>query len=104
LEEFIFGCIDRINITVTTTTTMTAIFNNNHRNHHSIRGTKVRMVMMFFVASVLLLIAPPTVDATCSDPCVPGSEDIMKPKAHGTSEKPVQADLRYGCDYDTADR
>ena len=25
----------------------------------------------------------------CVDPCVPGSEDIMKPKAHGTSEYPV---------------
>ena len=25
----------------------------------------------------------------CVDPCVPGSEDIMKLKAHGTSEYPV---------------
>ena len=25
----------------------------------------------------------------CTAPCVPGSEDIMKPKAHGTSEYPV---------------
>ena len=40
----------------------------------------------------------------CSEPCVPGSEDIMKPKAHGTSEKPVQSDLRWNCDWDTADR
>ncbi len=29
---------------------------------------------------------------------------IMKPKAHGTSEKPVQTSLRWNCDYDTADR
>ena len=28
-------------------------------------------------------------NAQCTDPCVPGSEDIMKPKAHGTSEYPV---------------
>lgn len=35
---------------------------------------------------------------------VMGTEDIMKPKAHGTSEKAVMKDLRWGCDYDTADR
>jgi hypothetical protein len=40
----------------------------------------------------------------CSEPCVPGSEDIMKPKAHGSSEKPVQQSLRWNCDWDTADR
>lgn len=28
----------------------------------------------------------------------------MKPKAHGTSETPVQETLRWGCDRDTADR
>ncbi len=28
----------------------------------------------------------------------------MSPKAHGTSEKPVMKDLKWGCDYDTADR
>ena len=28
-------------------------------------------------------------NAECLDPCVPGSEDIMKPKAHGTGEYPV---------------
>ena len=33
-----------------------------------------------------------------------GEEDIMKPKKHGTSETPVQKDLRWNCDYDTADR
>eukprot|EP00534_Pseudo-nitzschia_fraudulenta_P001999 CAMPEP_0201119350 /NCGR_PEP_ID=MMETSP0850-20130426/3502_1 /ASSEMBLY_ACC=CAM_ASM_000622 /TAXON_ID=183588 /ORGANISM="Pseudo-nitzschia fraudulenta, Strain WWA7" /LENGTH=234 /DNA_ID=CAMNT_0047385027 /DNA_START=127 /DNA_END=831 /DNA_ORIENTATION=+ len=43
-------------------------------------------------------------DAQCTDPCVPGSEDIMKPKDHGTSDYPVQQDLRWGCDWDTADR
>ncbi|KAG7360119.1 hypothetical protein IV203_035218 [Nitzschia inconspicua] len=40
----------------------------------------------------------------CSEPCVPGSEEIMKPKAHGTSENPVQKSLRWNCDWDTADR
>lgn len=40
----------------------------------------------------------------CTDPCVPGTEDIMSPKAHGTSEFPVQSDLLWGCDFDLADR
>jgi peptide methionine sulfoxide reductase MsrB len=30
-------------------------------------------------------------------------ESVMRPKAHGTSEKPVQDNLRYGCDFKTAD-
>lgn len=33
-----------------------------------------------------------------------GDETIMSPKAHGTSEKPVMKNLRWECDYDTADR
>ncbi|EKX45956.1 hypothetical protein GUITHDRAFT_157778 [Guillardia theta CCMP2712] len=28
----------------------------------------------------------------------------MRQKAHGTSEKPVMKNLRWGCDYETADR
>lgn len=31
-------------------------------------------------------------------------ESVMSPKAHGTSEKPVMKNLKWGCDYDTADR
>lgn len=31
-------------------------------------------------------------------------EAVMAPKAHGTSEKPVQQNLRWNCDYNTADR
>ncbi len=30
------------------------------------------------------------IGAECSEPCVPGSEDMMTPKAHGSSEYPVQ--------------
>ena len=29
---------------------------------------------------------------------------VMSQKAHGTSEMPVQENLRYGCDFETADR
>eukprot|EP00352_Strombidinopsis_acuminata_P002679 CAMPEP_0176379390 /NCGR_PEP_ID=MMETSP0126-20121128/30324_1 /TAXON_ID=141414 ORGANISM="Strombidinopsis acuminatum, Strain SPMC142" /NCGR_SAMPLE_ID=MMETSP0126 /ASSEMBLY_ACC=CAM_ASM_000229 /LENGTH=79 /DNA_ID=CAMNT_0017742147 /DNA_START=50 /DNA_END=289 /DNA_ORIENTATION=+ len=28
----------------------------------------------------------------------------MSQKAHGTSEKPVQDNLKYGCDFQTADK
>ena len=31
-------------------------------------------------------------------------ESVMSKKAHGTSEKPVMKNLRWKCDYDTADR
>lgn len=31
-------------------------------------------------------------------------EAVMSQKAHGTSEKPVMKNLRWNCDYDTADR
>jgi hypothetical protein len=31
-------------------------------------------------------------------------ESVMDPKAHGTSEKPVQTKLRWNCDVETADR
>lgn len=37
-------------------------------------------------------------------PAVMGSESIMSKKAHGTSAVPVQKDLRWGCDFETADR
>uniref|UniRef100_A0A7S4QFW1 MsrB domain-containing protein n=1 Tax=Ditylum brightwellii TaxID=49249 RepID=A0A7S4QFW1_9STRA len=35
---------------------------------------------------------------------VVGTESIMKKKKHGTSETPVQKNLRWGCDFKTADR
>jgi hypothetical protein len=35
---------------------------------------------------------------------VRAEESVMSPKAHGTSEKPVQKNLRWNCDYQTADR
>eukprot|EP00746_Dinoflagellata_sp_MGD_P019647 gnl/MRDRNA2_/MRDRNA2_145658_c0_seq1.p1 gnl/MRDRNA2_/MRDRNA2_145658_c0~~gnl/MRDRNA2_/MRDRNA2_145658_c0_seq1.p1 ORF type:complete len:323 (+),score=47.82 gnl/MRDRNA2_/MRDRNA2_145658_c0_seq1:53-1021(+) len=33
-----------------------------------------------------------------------GTEALMAPKAHGTCPKPVQNDLKWGCDKETADR
>ena len=35
---------------------------------------------------------------------IEGPESIMAPKAHGTSAKPCQKDLLYGCDFETADK
>ncbi|GMI10393.1 hypothetical protein TrVE_jg5621 [Triparma verrucosa] len=37
-------------------------------------------------------------------PCIMGDESLMSPKAHGTSPTPVQKDLRWNCDFSTADR
>lgn len=37
-------------------------------------------------------------------PCVMGDESIMAPKAHGTSNVPAQKNLRWDCDWETADR
>jgi len=36
--------------------------------------------------------------------CVPGDESIMRPKAHGTSETPVQLNLRWDVDNDQANQ
>lgn len=41
---------------------------------------------------------------SCTSPCVPGDESIMDQKEHGTSHVPVQKDLRWGCNWSTADR
>jgi hypothetical protein len=66
------------------------------------------MFAMLFGGVLLLLTALlgslPGVHSECSAPCIPGSEDIMKAKEHGTSHTPVQENLRWGCDGDTADR
>lgn len=40
----------------------------------------------------------------CEPPCVPGDESIMRRKEHGTSHTPVQANLRWDCDWSTADK
>lgn len=42
--------------------------------------------------------------SSCTPPCVPGSENIMSPKKHGTSDTPVQKNLRWNVDWNTADR
>jgi len=39
-----------------------------------------------------------------AEPCVMGDESIMSQKAHGTSETPVQENLRWSCDRKVADK
>ena len=39
-----------------------------------------------------------------AEPCVMGDESIMKPKKHGTSDTPVQQNLRWGVDRKKADQ
>ncbi|CAB9498911.1 expressed unknown protein [Seminavis robusta] len=41
---------------------------------------------------------------TFPPPCVMGTEEIMSKKAHGTSAVPIQENLRWGCDKETASR
>jgi hypothetical protein len=67
---------------------------------HSARGftSPASMSRTFTRAAALRMAA-----STDKLPLV-AAEDVMSPKAHGTSEKPVMKELRWGCDYDTADR
>lgn len=43
-------------------------------------------------------------ESTYDPPVRMGDESIMRKKAHGTSETPVQSNLRYGCDHKLSDR
>lgn len=45
-----------------------------------------------------------TVTATSSEYPIQASEEVMCPKKHGTSNTPVQTNLRWDCDRATADR
>jgi hypothetical protein len=76
------------------------------------RQRKLRMIGMQLLGGAILLATAlflqdlPAVRSqqSCTEPCVPGSEDIMSAKEHGTSHTPVQDDLRWGCDGETADK
>jgi len=58
----------------------------------------------FFVSSSVALFGGNRGRPKCETPCVPGDESIMRPKAHGTSDTPVQSDLRWKCSATVADR
>jgi len=55
-------------------------------------------------AAILLPNAASAEDASPGGKIHYGDESIMSPKNHGTSEKPVQEDLRYGVSYKLADK
>jgi peptide methionine sulfoxide reductase MsrB len=54
--------------------------------------------------SILGLLLGASAATTFPPPCVMGDESIMSQKKHGTSHTPVQQNLRWGCDFKTADR
>ena len=59
------------------------------------------------VATTLVAASSPAVASSSSSPggkIVFGDESIMSPKAHGTAEHPVQANLKYGVSNTLADR
>jgi hypothetical protein len=76
------------------------------------KNRKLRMIGIQLLGGAILLATAMCLDLPrrqlsqqpCSEPCVPGSEDIMSQKEHGTSHTPVQDDLRWGCDGEVADR
>jgi len=80
------------------------------------KGVFAATISVLVVVGVIVGLASPTKgsgsstlsklfgNTECTAPCVPGSEDIMSPKAHGTSEYPVQENLKWDCDWETADR
>lgn len=57
-----------------------------------------------FIVSTALMAGVVESRIPCEPPCVPGTEEIMSKKEHGTSHTPVQETLRWNCDRDTADR
>lgn len=97
---------------MTTTTTTTKLSSSKGKRGGGAVVTACVMILGFLAAVGVIaglagsgtLSSKSFSDARCTDPCVPGSEDIMSQKGHGTSEYPVQENLRWGCDWDTADR
>merc|ERR1712166_941856 len=54
--------------------------------------------------ALLLFTALPLSEATDMLSKLAGDESIMSPKAHGTCTQPVATNLRWNCDFKTADR
>mmetsp|Transcript_23414 Transcript_23414/g.50758 ORF Transcript_23414/g.50758 Transcript_23414/m.50758 type:complete len:198 (-) Transcript_23414:108-701(-) len=62
------------------------------------------MILFPLLLCLVLLSLSRAIDSDCTAPCVPGDEDIMSKKEHGTSAVPVQDNLRWGCSKTLADR
>ena len=50
------------------------------------------------------IVAPSGVSLRAETLPLMADESVMSTKAHGSSDAPVQKDLRWGCDFETADR
>ena len=50
------------------------------------------------------IVAPSGVSLRAETLPIMADESVMSTKAHGSSDAPVQKDLRWGCDFETADR
>lgn len=69
---------------------------------HSLGGTAIATGALLAVPSISQ--ARLVADAAPSRYPIIGSDDIMRPKAHGTSEVAVQSKLRWNCDISLADK
>eukprot|EP00959_Pyramimonas_sp_CCMP1952_P387892 8128901-Pyramimonas_sp.AAC.1 len=81
----------------------------------SVRGVKFSRAMRAAAPRLVFATRSAQVPDGLSDGCkgaapkageklpIKGSEEIMSQKAHGTTDKAVQQNLRYGCDRGTAD-
>jgi hypothetical protein len=65
----------------------------------------LKNIALFFVASTLSTRGfSASAKSQYSQYPIYGDESIMSKKAHGTSEKPAQSILRFGCDPELADK
>jgi hypothetical protein len=64
----------------------------------------MQVALLLQLLLVVHLTLADRLSTTCEAPCVPGDESIMSKKKHGTSPLPVQDNLRWNCDFSTADR
>ena len=91
------------------------------RNHTSLFYVPITTTIMKIVSKISLLLAATSPLTSAFAPRsgamrralalrageklpITATEEVMSQKKHGTSDQPVQKDLRWKCDYDTADR
>ena len=91
--------------------TSTALVTSFDHPTHTTTTTMISVFVLLFITFLVLVVIPGPMSvvlssssAVCTEPCVPGSEDIMKPKHHGTCPSNVQSKLRWDVDWDVTDR
>lgn len=79
--------------------------NPSNDDHDSSNLSRRSVLQKTATAVVLVASTTATQSASAaSSPIVYGDESLMSPKAHGTSENPVQTNLRYGVSNSLADK